>query len=329
MATPPAHRYPFLDTLRGFAIAGILFVNIPDITSLWHDVDAPINLTPDSLLHAFHATITGRFMPIFMILFGMSLTFIAHSARRRGRSPWIVLTRRLAALLLIGIAHQILYSGEVLGLYATVGLLLIPAILLASPLVLLALGVTLSLLAFVFADGGVAATPGVILLGAAAARYDIPAHLEHAGRRITIAATLTALASAAALWWQWQTPEDPRSTTAGAVAGMLTAMFYILALALLWQTPARNALRAVCEPLGRTAFTFYLTATPLVLVATNLLGLEKITDLRLAAVLAIVILALQHLLATLWLSRFPYGPLEWIWRRITWWGATPKVTHAK
>ncbi|STD09060.1 Predicted membrane protein [Dermatophilus congolensis] len=326
MTSPASHRYPFLDTLRGFAIAGILVANIPDITSLWQDVDAPINLEPENIVPAFHTIITGRFIPIFMFLFGMSLVFIADSAIRRGRSPKVVLGRRLTAMLLFGVVHQILYSGEVLFLYALGGLLVLPLVLLAKKQVLLMLGLIAAIAAFA-AGGGVPAIPGVVLLGAAAARYGIPARLEHADRRIAILAAVSALASAAALYWQWHNPGDPRFTTAGGVAGAIMAVLYILTLALLWQPPLRRLLRGMFEPLGRAAFTCYLTATPMMLAAGHMLDLPRSTNLWLVIAVAIAILVAQYCLLRVWFLRFSYGPLEWIWRRITWWGPTPQASH--
>ena len=35
--------------------------------------------------------------------------------------------------------------------------------------------------------------------------------------------------------------------------------------------------------------------------------------------LAVAILAVQSVLSRLWLRSFRYGPLEWVWRSVTWW----------
>lgn len=38
-----------------------------------------------------------------------------------------------------------------------------------------------------------------------------------------------------------------------------------------------------------------------------------------AVVASVGILVVQSLASRLWLSGFRYGPLEWIWRVVTWW----------
>lgn len=62
--------------------------------------------------------------------------------------------------------------------------------------------------------------------------------------------------------------------------------------------PARPALRTVFVPLGRMALTHYLTAT--------VLGIAG------------AILTIQRVWSTLWLPRYRQGPLEWLWRWVTW-----------
>lgn len=39
---------------------------------------------------------------------------------------------------------------------------------------------------------------------------------------------------------------------------------------------------------------------------------------------AVLVLVGQSLMARLWLRFFRYGPVEWMWRRVTWWGRQPQ-----
>ena len=124
-----SNRFHFLDSLRGFAIVGILLVNAADLMCLGYDVPVrPFQAVPlaENVLNFLVAT---RFVPIFSFMFGMSMGFVIDSAIRRGAPAWKILLRRLAALLVIGLLHSILYPGEILRDYAVVGAILLPFVL--------------------------------------------------------------------------------------------------------------------------------------------------------------------------------------------------------
>ena len=70
---------------------------------------------------------------------------------------------------------------------------------------------------------------------------------------------------------------------------------------------------------GRMAFTNYLMQS---IIATGLmyhwgLGLFGSVGYVWLAVMVVVIYALQVVLSNLWLSYFQFGPLEWVWRSVT------------
>ncbi len=73
-------------------------------------------------------------MPIFALMFGMSMRFVSDSALGRGASPWKAVGRRMIALLAIGLLHSLVYPGEVLKEYAVAGLLMLPIALKAPRL---------------------------------------------------------------------------------------------------------------------------------------------------------------------------------------------------
>ena len=323
MNTTTSSRIGFLDTLRGFAIAGILLVNIPDLTGLGSEAPpAPLGeyTVTQQLLHFLVST---RFVPIFMLLFGVSLVLVRDAARRRGVRAWPVLVRRLVALFGFGLLHSLIYPGEVLREYAAAGLIVLPVVLLAPSWLLLTLGAIGTAGAYALAGGGLLAVPGVLLLGAGAAGVGVPARLERADRWVAIAAGVLALAAIPALAWQRANPGDPRFSNAGGIAGGVLALLYVAVLSLAWRTPLRVLLRAAFDPLGRMAFTNYVTASLLAVPAGLLLGFSQSRDLAPALWLALGILVLQNLCSRLWLHWFAYGPLEWAWRCLTWWRIVP------
>ena len=316
-------RFHFLDSLRGFAIVGILLVNAADIMNL--GMNAPIyphRAVPlaENVLNYLVAT---RFVPIFIFMFGMSMGFVIDSAIRRGTPAWKILLRRLATLLVIGMLNSILYPGEVLRDYAVAGAILLPFALKVPRSVRLVLGLLATVGAYAFTGGGALSLPGLFLLGSAAQAYGLPARLEHADRRIGAATLIFTAASAAAVPWQAAEGGDPRFSTPGGIAGGLMACLYISLLALLWRTPVRRALSAVFEPLGRMALTCYVTASFVMVPAGVLLDSRSTHDVIPGLIVAAAVLPLQWVFCRLWLSRFAYGPLEWAWRCVTWWRWVP------
>lgn len=316
MNTKPT-RFQFLDTLRGFTIAGILLVNIRDITLFGHEASyaAIADSQPQQWLNLL---VGGRFVPIFELLFGMSLAFVAASARSRGANPAATLLCRLGALLGIALLHTFVYPGEVLRAYALAGLLCLPLVVWAPRWALLGLGVVGTGVGFGMFGGGFAATPGLFLLGAAAVAYQIPMMLERAGWPVRIAAVVAAVATVPALFAQVSVGGDPRFSNEGGIAGGVMAALYIGLLALLFATRARRVLRAVFEPLGRMALTNYTTASLIVFPIGLALDWQHQSDLTPALLVAAAVLIAQLLASRAWLSYFSYGPLEWAWRCVTW-----------
>ncbi|MER5884580.1 DUF418 domain-containing protein [Streptomyces sp. NPDC001941] len=309
-------RIDALDALRGFALCGILLVNIPQIAEM------PGFETAGRLLPAREAldlTVQHRFFPLFSFLFGLSFVLFFESAAARAARPRVLLLRRLLALAVIGALHQWIYPGEALLPYAMCGLLvLLPATwlprwaVLAGGLVGTVAGVTL-------AGGGVAVIPGLFLLGAATARYGIADTLERRGRQLAVAFGVSAPLAVAAAVWQHRSTYDAVATRAAAIAGLVGAVAYVSGFLLLLRGPLGRGLSAALAPLGRTALTNYVMATLLVLGPVPLLGLRGSNRFGVAVALAVAILVVQSVVSRAWLGRFRYGPLEWAWRCVTWW----------
>jgi uncharacterized membrane protein YeiB len=309
-------RIAALDALRGFALCGILLVNIPPITRMVSFDGAhtyPIPAFLDLFVHQ-------RFFPIFSFLFGLSFAIFLESAARRSSHPRLLLVRRLVALGLLGLAHQQLHPGEALLPYAIIGLLiLLPTSWLPTWMVLPAglLGLVASV---TLVSGGIASIPGLFLLGLAVARLGIARTLDRRTGQLAVVLAVAVPAAAAAGWWQHTyPPAGPFATRIAAAAGLLGALAYATAVLLVLRTRLGRPLSAVLEPLGRMALTNYLTATLAVVAAAGPLGLRDSAHWGTAMVLALVILAVQAVFSRWWLSRFQYGPLEWGLRCVTWW----------
>jgi uncharacterized membrane protein YeiB len=321
--TPPLTgtrpRLPFLDSLRGFAVLGILLVNAIDITELgMARVLEGGSSVPDPVRDALYLTVQTRFVPIFIVLFGMSLWMVLDGARARSPRPWLVMVRRMVGLAVVGGLLMFAYPGNILLEYGVVGLLMLPVVLLAPRGVTLGGGAVLTVVAYAMFGGGLPSVPGLVLLGAGAAAFGLPRALEFSGKAVAIVFTGAAVLTAPALLWQLTTPGDPRFSTPGAVAGLVMAVLYTTGLALLWRTPARTVIAAAFEPLGRMALSNYVGAAIVMALAASVVDFGHLTTVTPVVALSLVLIVAQSLLSRLWLRYFRYGPVEWLWRTVTW-----------
>ncbi|QIS02035.1 DUF418 domain-containing protein [Nocardia brasiliensis] len=317
---PGRLRIHELDAVRGFALCGILVVNIWQLTDMTA-VKAPGELIP--LRHVLSILFEGRFFPIFSFLFGLSFALFLDSASARTDRPRLVLIRRLVALGVLGFAHHQSQPGEALLPYAIVGLvILLPATSLPDWLVLLlgAAGVGVA----VVLGGGFGLVPGLFLLGLATARYGIADTLDERGRQIAAVFALALPAAVVAAVLEFRISYlDLLASNIPAVAGLLGALAYLTGLLLVLRTEAGAVLSEVLEPLGRMALTNYIGATALVLLIAPHIGLTGSDRYALLLGLAAAIIAVQALFSWGWLKLFRYGPLEWVWRCVTWWELVP------
>jgi uncharacterized membrane protein YeiB len=229
----------------------------------------------------------------------------------------------------------VLQPGEVLKFYAAAGILvLLPASYLSRRWVFW-LGVVL-LLAAASTFNGVAAVPGLFLLGMATARYDIPDTLDRRGRQLAVAFGIGVVLSAWLAILQWRAGVGPPAHFRSLPAGLVVAFAGTTGFLLLLRTRARRPLMAVLAPMGRTALTNYILATFLILAADAVWHLGDRTDYGRVVLVGLAIGTVQAVLSVLWMRGYQYGLLEWLWRCVTWWervplrrSATPRSTRAR
>ena len=114
-------RYLILDALRGFALLGIILANFPEF-SLWTFADSASHTPLDRVVRAFqYLFIDGKFYTLFSVLFGIGFSIqLANAGQRTGK-----FYRRMTTLFVIGLLHLLfLWSGDILMLYAAMGMLL-------------------------------------------------------------------------------------------------------------------------------------------------------------------------------------------------------------
>ncbi|MFC2098030.1 DUF418 domain-containing protein [Bacteroidota bacterium] len=122
-------RIVSLDVLRGFAVLGILIMNIQSFSMIFAAYQNPlaygdlsgINLLIWKLSHVFA---DQKFMTIFSILFGAGILLMTQKIEKQGLSSKGLHFRRMMWLIIIGLLHAyFLWHGDILVNYGTIALL--------------------------------------------------------------------------------------------------------------------------------------------------------------------------------------------------------------
>lgn len=125
----PGQRINALDILRGFALMGILLMNIE-----WfgRPIGGPegFDVELSGLDHAvgwlIRCFVEGKFYKLFALLFGMGFAVMLTQAMRKERPFGGWFTRRMLVLFVFGILHMLLvWQGDILHVYAFAGLLML------------------------------------------------------------------------------------------------------------------------------------------------------------------------------------------------------------
>ncbi|MGW4791307.1 DUF418 domain-containing protein [Nonomuraea sp. NPDC004297] len=124
--TRPATRVHEIDVVRGFALAGILVANIGFFSHPGYAMNGAMTLPDGPVASVVTALVLTKFYIVFSFLFGYSFTLQTRSAEQAGASVRARMVRRCLALFAIGLAHGILlWVGDILTLYAALGLILL------------------------------------------------------------------------------------------------------------------------------------------------------------------------------------------------------------
>ncbi|WP_406142943.1 DUF418 domain-containing protein [Streptomyces anulatus] len=228
----PGARLAQVDALRGFALLGILMVNITYMASAYHGtgledpgLGGPLSEGVRWLVAVLFET---KFFLLFSFLFGYSFTLQIDSAERRGAPFTPRFLRRLTGLFVLGGIHAVvLFPGDILTLYAVLGLILlalrhIPArtairIAVALPAVT-AVGYVLLALTVAHAGGG-----GTIPSSEASAAAEATEALR-GGPASVIGAHLRQLPDVAVLLVFFQAPSALAAFLVGLAAGRRGAL---------------------------------------------------------------------------------------------------------
>lgn len=149
-----APRLVALDFLRGAAVLGILIANLPGFALPTEAYFSPAAWggTARADVTAWALTfilVEGKMRGLFAALFGASMLLVIQRADARGDSGAAIHLRRMATLFVLGCAHlYLLWSGDILALYALTGCIALLFTAAPTRLLLAAAGAALLLTLF-------------------------------------------------------------------------------------------------------------------------------------------------------------------------------------
>jgi uncharacterized membrane protein YeiB len=331
-------RIDTLDYLRGFALLGIILVNIPAL--LWLELpNTSVDTTYNRFLILF---VEGKFFSIFSFLFGVGFYIFISRAMAKNEKAYLLFIRRIIILLLIGLVHSYFQPGEALTIYAVFGLIALPFYKVRKE-INVTIGLILLAVTAYFGIKIVMPFP-LILLGLAAGQYRIFEKINENRKKLLIFTVIMFGISLGGLLYQWHyVPEamvnfDNMSkdeltvhvtnvenfSLIGLQFSPFVSAFYVGSLMLLLQLPFFQVLLSPLKDYGRMALTNYLGQTALILIIGNAFHLIGNTRFIQSLWICIGIYIFQLLFSKIWLKFFKFGPLEWLWRMGTYW-AVPSL----
>jgi uncharacterized protein len=181
-------------------------------------------------------------------------------------------------------------------------------------------------------------TFGLFLLGLCAGRMEIfrdsEAHRAFFRRLMwgagAVATATTLIMVFRPVGFQVNSPADLMASFSRTVQQASLSAFYVAVVALLyWRNPARGLL-ARLAPVGKMGLTVYLTQTMFGVLLFYGFGFGMVGEIGVAPAVALGILffVAQVLVARWWMSVFSMGPVEWLWRSLTYFRLQPNTRGA-
>lgn len=123
-------RIYMLDVIRGFALLGILLMNIEyfqrPLTAMMFGFDSSLQGLDHSVAWTVFTFVQGKFYTMFSLLFGIGFVIFYDRAKQNHKHPRWLFFRRLCVLALFGLGHILfIWGGDILLTYAIAGLFLL------------------------------------------------------------------------------------------------------------------------------------------------------------------------------------------------------------
>lgn len=392
----PSERIITLDVIRGFALLGILLVNMPafhspDFIHQLYAIDVGYEGL-DAIIYAFlQLFVQVKFFTIFSFLFGVGFYLFMKRAESKGLKMRSLFFRRASILLIIGLLHLIfLWFGDILHLYAVGGFLLLafynrmPKTLIKWAFSLLAIYLALlSITFFIPVDmmdelelgNADDVLPTYIYMYESAPYLEwlayrvklevIPILLNipftlipvfafflfglYAGKKgifenadcapfikkVQIVTGSLSIPFVICLFlllqglWDVGVYKSSATDLFKNLSGFSLCFFYMATLTRLLQLDTWKKRLGWLQFVGRMALTNYLAQTFICFILFNGFNLYNHVSLTLGTAIAIVIFIAQVIWSKAWFRFFQFGPMEWLWRILTYGHSSPLKRQPK
>jgi uncharacterized protein len=391
-------RFASLDVLRGFAVLGILIMNIQSYSMISVAYINPTAFGDFSGLNRWiwiisHTFADQKFMSLFSLLFGAGVMLFTERLTSKGITSLGLHYRRTFWLLLIGFAHAyLLWYGDILVSYAMCAIVVVlfrklsPKVLSSISFFLILIPSLLYLMFgfswdFIPPEGqegikiGWSSTPELIAKEVAAYRggwlEQMPLRIKEAiGFQTFIFAIYTGwrvagmmlLGMALYKWGILLAKKSNLFYLVGLFLGLLIglpiigigiinnfaenwavdfSMFlgwqfnywgsiflawaYVCLIMLAYKWAETSFLIKALAAVGRMALSNYLMQT---IICTLIfyghgMGYYGSVERSGQIIIVMIIWIFQLLISPLWLTKFRFGPAEWLWRSLTYWKIQP------
>jgi uncharacterized protein len=115
------------------------------------------------------------------------------------------------------------------------------------------------------------------------------------------------------------------------IASMALGIFYAIKFIFLYQNKKSNKRLSVFKEMGRMALTNYLIQTLINILIFNGIGFGLAGKIGPSIYILwfVILMILQIIFSKWWLSKFQFGPFEWLWRCLTYKKIQPMKTEVK
>ena len=375
-------RIEVADALRGLAVIGIILYHAVEHFNLGTPDEVPFGLSCDpTVFNVLTVLLSGKMYGIFALLFGLSFFIMRDNQAQRGKDFSLRFFWRMVLLLGFGILNLVFYNGDILTFYALLGLLMIPAGYLPTPVLwavtvflflqpveiysllsgwkpdVSALGDCWGAMGPALAEGNFLEAAGAslrygflcswlwfiahgritqtvalfflgILLGRRRLFYNEGNNLK-IWRIVLVISTIAVVAGVGfGAAGQGNVHFGELDAWLHPIFNLAILLFIVSGVVVLWYGFAgfRRSLSHICF-FGRMSLTNYLFSSLLggLLFYGWGLGLYAVLGTTWSFLVGIGIVVLQLLVLKLWARKHTRGPLETLWRKLTWLGDSATV----
>lgn len=378
------NRIIIVDALRGVALMFIMLLHSVEHFDFFLLPENPVFFSADTdkaILETLKFLFGGKAYAIFALLFGFSFYIQIKKLKEKGKFAEVHFMWRLLILLYIGFFHSLLYRGDILQIYATLGFLLVlfnrfptKALLVATALLLMQIPIVIQTiqsfvipdyeyvktfgsglgklaketyaygsfseliefnlwdgratnLAWTYYNGRYLQLLALFIIGLILGRVSFFENYRQYKKQLKVLLGVSIVGVIALSFVDIKLQEMDLTKAQSKLCGIIVKSYndimmtfaYISAILLMSENRIiKNALTALSN-VGKMSLSNYLVQA--VVGVTFFygfgLGMYNYLGATISLMYGVLFFALQLFVSKWWLTRFNYGPVEWLWRSLT------------